>query len=134
MPYLKEGSKNDKGDGRKLADLLRTGMLRPVYHGENRGWRACRGTRVYAARYREEWLHKIPHAGVRRRAKLLHEQLDGSQAMRRTLRAESLAESRKHKTTRLLRQIPCIGPVRAARLHESRTTAREPVIEQTPNH
>jgi hypothetical protein len=22
-------------DARKLADLLRTGMLRPVYHGEN---------------------------------------------------------------------------------------------------
>jgi transposase len=32
---LKEGSKSDKGDARKLADLLRTGMLRPVYHGEN---------------------------------------------------------------------------------------------------
>src|SRR5262249_35291292 len=32
---LKEGSKNDKIDARKLADLLRTGMLRPVYHGEH---------------------------------------------------------------------------------------------------
>ena len=32
---LKEGNKNDKVDARKLADLLRTGMLRPVYHGEN---------------------------------------------------------------------------------------------------
>jgi hypothetical protein len=31
---LKEGSKNYKVDARKLADLLRTGMLRPVYHGE----------------------------------------------------------------------------------------------------
>src|SRR5271167_877715 len=31
---LKEGSKSDKVDARKLADLLRTGMLRPVYHGE----------------------------------------------------------------------------------------------------
>jgi len=30
---LKEGSKTDRGDARKLADLLRTGMLRPVYHG-----------------------------------------------------------------------------------------------------
>src|SRR5712692_5310604 len=28
---LKEGNKNDKVDTRKLADLLRTGMLRPVY-------------------------------------------------------------------------------------------------------
>jgi transposase len=33
--FLKEGSKSDKVDARKLAELLRTGMLRPVYHGEN---------------------------------------------------------------------------------------------------
>ena len=32
---LKEGSKSDKVDAHKLADLLHTGMLRPVYHGEN---------------------------------------------------------------------------------------------------
>jgi len=32
---LKEGSKSDKVDAQKLAELLRTGMLRPVYHGEN---------------------------------------------------------------------------------------------------
>ena len=32
---LKEGSKSDKVDARKLAELLRTGLLRPVYHGEN---------------------------------------------------------------------------------------------------
>lgn len=30
---LKEGSKTDRIDARKLADLLRSGMLRPVYHG-----------------------------------------------------------------------------------------------------
>src|ERR1700680_3854235 len=33
--FLKEGSKSDKVDARKLADLLRTGMLRAGYHGEN---------------------------------------------------------------------------------------------------
>jgi transposase len=144
---LKEGSKSDKVDARKLADLLRTGMLRPVYHGENglrtlrelgrsyqtirkdlnrvmnrlkalyRGWGiACTGTQVYAPRYRAEWLNKIEHAGVRRRAELLYQQLDGLQALRRTLRPELLAESRKHKAAKLLRQIPCIGPIRAARL------------------
>ena len=32
---LKEGNKSDKVDARKLAELLRTGLLRPVYHGEN---------------------------------------------------------------------------------------------------
>ena len=144
---LKEGNKSDQIDARKLADLLRTGMLRPVYHGEHglrtlrelgrsyqtisqdlnrvmnrikalyRGWSIpCAGTQVYAPRYRQEWLHKIEHVGVRRRAELLYQQLDGLQALRRTLRPELLAESRKHKATKLLRQIPCIGPIRAARL------------------
>src|SRR5207244_3853845 len=133
-----------KVDARKLADLLRTGMLRPVYHGEHglrtlrelgrsyqtlshdlnrvmnrikalyRGWSIpCAGTQVYAPRYREEWLGKIEHAGVRRRAELLYQQLDGLQALRRTLRPELLTESRKHKASKLLRQIPCIGPIRA---------------------
>jgi len=32
------------------------------------------------------------------------------------VRPELLAESRKHKAAKLLRQIPCIGPIRAARL------------------
>jgi hypothetical protein len=32
---LKEGSKSDKVDARKLAELLRSGLLRPVYHGKN---------------------------------------------------------------------------------------------------
>ena len=144
---LKEGSKNDKVDARKLSDLLRTGMLRPVYHGEHglrtlrelargyhtisqdqsrvmnrvkalyRGWGiGCAGTQVYAPRYRQEWLEKIEHAGVRRRAELLYQQLDSLQALRRTLRSELLAESRKHKASKLLRQIPSIGPIRAARL------------------
>jgi transposase len=82
-----------------------------------RGWGIpCAGTQVYAPRYREEWLHKIEHAGVRRRAELLYQQLDGLQTLRRTLRPELLAESRKHKASKLLRQIPCIGPIRAARL------------------
>ena len=144
---LKEGSKSDKVDAQKLADLLRTGMLRAVYHGENglrtlrelgrsyqtigkdltrvmnrlkalyRGWGIpCAGTQVYAARCREEWLNKIPQAGLRRRAELLYQQLDGLQALRREVRPEFLAESRKHKAAKLLRQIPCIGPIRAARL------------------
>src|ERR1700693_1513141 len=128
---LKEGSKSDKVDARKLADLLRTGMLRPVYHGENglrtlrelgrsyqtlgqdlnrvmnrikalyRGWSIpCAGTQVYAPRYREQWLQKIEHAGVRRRAALLYQPLGGLQGLRRTLRSELLAERREPKTSK----------------------------------
>src|SRR6202789_3779042 len=33
--YLKQGSKSDRIDARKLAELLHSNMLRPVYHGEH---------------------------------------------------------------------------------------------------
>ena len=61
-------------------------------------------------------MSKIVQAGVRRRAELLYQQRDGLQGLRRHLRPEFLAESRKHKAAKLLRQITCIGPIRAARL------------------
>ena len=32
---LQGGSKNDRIDGRKVSELLRANLLRPVYHGEN---------------------------------------------------------------------------------------------------
>jgi len=32
---LRAGNKNDRVDARKLAELLRTGLLSPVYHGES---------------------------------------------------------------------------------------------------
>ena len=32
---LKEGSKSDRIDARKLAELLRSNLIRPVYHGEH---------------------------------------------------------------------------------------------------
>jgi hypothetical protein len=32
---LKEGNKSDRIDARKLAELLRTNQLKPVYHGEH---------------------------------------------------------------------------------------------------
>jgi len=144
---LKEGSKSDKVDARKLAELLRGGLLRPVYHGENglrtlrelarsystlskdmarvmnrvkalyRAWGIpCGGLQVYDPRYREQWLEKIPEAGVRRRAELFSEQLDGLRALRQEARRELLSESRKHNASKLLLQIPCIGPIRAALL------------------
>jgi transposase len=59
---------------------------------------------------------------VRRRAELLYQQLDGRQILRRNVRPEFLAESRKPKAAKRLRQIPCIGPIRAARLIALRQT------------
>ena len=77
---------------------------------------ACGGQQVYAPRHRVEWLNKIEEAGVRRRAEFFYQQLDPLRALRQDVRRDLLGESRKHGATKLLRQIPCIGPIRAARL------------------
>src|SRR6202049_4774549 len=76
----------------------------------------CGGQQVYAPRHRSEWLNKIGEAGVRRRAEFFYQQLDALRALRQAVRRDLLAESRKHSATKLLRQIPYIGPIRAALL------------------
>jgi transposase len=142
---LKEGSKSDRIDARKLAELLRSNLLRPVYHGEHgvrtlkelarsyltiskdlgrvmsrlkaiyRSWGIpCAGKQVYTPRYRSEWLGKIAEAGVRRRAEFYYQQFDALRSLRQEVRRDLLAESGKHSATKLLREIPFIGPVRAA--------------------
>jgi hypothetical protein len=79
-----------------------------------RSWgMACAGTPVYAPRHRAEWWSPIPEAGVRSRAKFTYQLLDGLQALRQGVRRDLLAESRKHQATKLLCQIPGIGPIRA---------------------
>jgi hypothetical protein len=77
---------------------------------------SCAGKQVYTPRHREQWLSKIAQVGVRRRAELLYQQLDGLQVLRHTVRGELLAESRKHKAVKILRQVPLVGPLRAALL------------------
>jgi len=144
---LKAGNKNDRIDARKLADLLRSGLLSAVYHGENgvrtlkelarsyltltrdttrvmnrlkalyRSWAIpCAGQKVYAPHHRNQWLAKITEGGVRRRAEFYYQQLDALQTLRQQVRRDLLAESRKHGAMKLLRQIPSIGPIRAALL------------------
>ena len=95
-------------------DLTRVmARLKAIY----RSWGIpCAGQQVYAPRHRVEWLAKISEAGVRRRAELYYQQFDVLAALRRVARQELLQESRKHSTVPLLRQIPAIGPIRAALL------------------
>src|ERR1700704_2663598 len=76
----------------------------------------CAGQRVYAPRYRSEWLAKISEVGVRRRAEIYYQKFDALADLRQEVRRELLAESRKPPAMRLLRQIPSIGPIRAALL------------------
>jgi transposase len=71
---------------------------------------------VYAPRYRNPWLAKITEAGVRQRAEIGYQQLDALRSLRQQARRDLLAESQKHNAPKLLRQIPSIGPIRAALL------------------
>jgi transposase len=144
---LKDGNKSDRMDARKLAELLRTNQLTPVYHEDHgvrtlkelgrsyltitkdvtrvmnrikalyRSWAIpCSGTTVYAPRHRAQWLAKIVEPGVRVRAEHLYQQLDSLQPVRLAARRELLQESQKHAAVKRLRQIPSIGPIRAALL------------------
>src|SRR5208337_4010590 len=80
-----------------------------------RSWAiACTGKQVYALRHRAEWLGKITEPGVRRRAEFYYQQLDALRLLRQEVRRDLLAESKKHKTWKRLRQIPSIGPIRSA--------------------
>ena len=144
---LKDGSKSDRIDARKLAELLRGNQLSPVYHGDHgvrtlkelgrsyltitkdltrvmsrikalyRSWAIpCSGTTVYAGRHRSEWLAKISEPGVRLRAERFYQQLDMLRALHQEARRDFVVESHRHPAVKLLRQIPSIGPIRAALL------------------
>jgi transposase len=76
----------------------------------------CAGKEVYAPRHRAEWLGKISESGVRRRAEFYYQQLDALCPLRQAVRRDLLLEVKKHKAWKLLRQIPGIGPIRAALL------------------
>jgi transposase len=76
----------------------------------------CAGKQVYAPRHRAEWLAKIPEVGVLRRAEFYYQQLDALRSLRHAVRGDLLAESKKHRASKLLCQIPSIGPIRAALL------------------
>jgi transposase len=76
----------------------------------------CAGKQVYAPRHRAEWLGKISERGVLRRAEFYYQQLDALRSLRQQVRCELLAESKKHPVSKLLCQIPAIGPIRAALL------------------
>jgi transposase len=144
---LKDGSKSDRIDACKLAEMLYMNNIKSVYHGEHglrtlkelarsyltitkdltrvmnrlkalyRSWAIpCNGNEVYAPCHRAEWLAKISEAGVRRRAEYYYQQLDVLRLVRQEVRPDLLVEAKKHKAWKLLRQIPGIGPIRAALL------------------
>jgi transposase len=82
-----------------------------------RSWAVpCGGQQVYFPCQRATWLEKLREAGVRRRAERLYEQLDFLMRIRKETRTEMLVEGRKHPASKLLQQIPRLGPIRVALL------------------
>jgi transposase len=135
--FLSEGNKGDRVDALKLAQLLRAGLLRAVYHGD-KGVRALKELvrnydclvsdttrvmnrlksifRVYRVDHRERWLGKLKERGVKLRAGFLYEQLGALKQLRQNAKREMLKEARRHPTYKLLLTIPLLGPVRVAQL------------------
>jgi transposase len=141
---LKSGSKSDAIDARKLAELLRAGLLSPVYHGEQSGLEVQHLARSYQTltedttrvmgrlkavfrgqavgctgkklygKHRGEYVAQLGEGGLRRRAERLYQELDLLQQLRREARRELIADCRKHAASRWLQSVPYLGPIRAA--------------------
>jgi len=122
---LKSGSKSDAIDARKLAELLRAGMLSPVYHGETSALEVQQMARSYTqltedttrvmarlkAVFRGQAVscvgkklygkrHRDEYlaqlsGGLRRRAEHLYRELDALQPLRHEVRRELMAECRR---------------------------------------
>ena len=133
----------DKPDAKYLAESLRTGGLKPVYHGEhstqplkefarsytttvrdntrvkNRIQAIFRGRgidcdgSVYDKDHHEQWLNHLTAPALRSRADRLFRQLDFLTELCEEAGEDLSAETRKHPAAKFLRGVPGIGPVRA---------------------
>src|ERR1700740_3261422 len=129
---LKSGSKSDAIDARKLAELLRAGMLSPVYHGETSALEVQQMARSYSqltddttrvmarlkAVFRGQAVscagkklygrrHREQYlvqldGGLRRRAEHLYQELDALQPLRHAVRRELMVKCRQHAAARWL--------------------------------
>jgi transposase len=143
---LKSGSKSDAIYARKLAELLRSGLLSSVYHGERSALEVQHLARSYTlltedttrvkgrlkavfrgqavactgkklyGKHRAEYLAQLGEGGLRRRAECLFQELDALSPLRRQAKREMILECRKHAAGKLLQTVPYLGPVRAALL------------------
>ena len=116
--HEKHGTRALKELGRSYLTLTKD-MTRVMNRikGVYRSWAIpCAGTKVYSPRHRGEWLAQLVEPGVRLRAEHLYQQLDSLEPVRLEAGRQLLLESRKHAAVKLLRQIPSIGPIRAALL------------------
>jgi len=97
-----------------IKDSVRTmTRIRSLFSG--RGI-SCQGGGLYKPDKHEFWLEKIKEPGLRFRLKILFSQLDSLMPLREEGKKQLLLESRKYPAVKLLKRIPCLGPVRSAQI------------------
>jgi transposase len=75
---------------------------------------ACRGTSVYQTENRKEWIEKLADRGPRRRVERLLKELELLQELSFEAQEDLVRESRKHKSYKILKGVPGLGPIRVA--------------------
>jgi transposase len=96
-----------------VRDVVRVqGRLKAMYR--SRGV-ATPGKTVYGPKQRERWLRQLP-VSSRWATEKLHEAYDQLLELKREAEHELVAESRKHRISRILATAPGLGPIRVARL------------------
>jgi hypothetical protein len=74
----------------------------------------CHGTSVYQPENRKEWLEKLDGNGLRHRAERLLKQLELLEELCLEAQHDLIREARKHKSFKILGEIPGLGPIRVA--------------------
>jgi hypothetical protein len=140
---LKKGNKSDKIDAAKLAELLRLGALKPVYHKRHSVSELKERVAIYGQltedrtrvinrlravfrsqsmkmtleeEKREETLKQLVSEAGRERAELLFAELDGLDKLQLAARKKMEQEAKKHPDYRLLQTMPGVSTIRAAQL------------------
>ena len=140
------GAKNDHKDALHLAELLRGGYLKPVFHdthpmeelrstlrtylqvtedlvrSKNRLKALFRsrgvqtGSAVYCEDQREVYLSQLDRSMDRERALYLYEQIDFLEGQKERSGKELVSRAKKDKGFKILKSIPGLGPIQAAKV------------------
>src|SRR5205823_5627254 len=95
-----------------VADATRVmNRIKAIYRG--RGIK-CEGHHIYQPEQRQAWLERLEEDGARFRSRLLFEQLEQLQELRRAAKQELLRQGKREPEYRILCGLPGIGPLRAS--------------------
>jgi transposase len=96
-----------------VRDVVRVqARLKAMYRARGVG---TPGKSVYGPSERDRWLRQLP-VSARWATEKLHEEYDLLLELKRQAENELVAESRKHRVSRILATAPGLGPIRVARL------------------